>query len=201
MVTDRRAPSYPAHDTRLRIVQRLLSGAIPATVVCPVIFLDNLLRGWALPALRDQAVLCYPHRASLPVSWITLGDVARIMITLGEDPRSAGEKFVVGGPEALCGPQTAAALGHAWGREVQFQSLPVADSAARMGELFGAGEPGLCARIAADLGRIYRWYNDAEPSPFTVDMQPFLRRYPLALTSVSDWARANPLWPAADQTQ
>ncbi|KGE04976.1 SDR family oxidoreductase [Pseudohaliea rubra] len=184
---------FPAHDTRYHIIERLLASTVNATAVCPVIFLENLMRGWALPSLREHRVLSYPHADELPVSWISLADLGRIMICLGEDPAAVGRKVIVGGPEALRGRETAAALSRAWGERIGFESLPVAAFAAKMGELFAGGERSAADRIAADLEAIYRWYNDAEPSPFTVAMDDFQARYRLKLTTVYDWARQNPL--------
>jgi len=179
---------HVAHDTRHTIVERLFASSVVATVVCPVIFMENMLRGWALPALQERQVLSYPHDDELPVSWISLVDVARIMIRLANEPDAENRRFVVGGPQALRGRDTAAALSSAWGREIRFESLPVATFAQRMGELFGGGDRSSSERIAIDLQRIYSWYNTHSPSPFTVDMTNFLTRYPLAMLSVEDWA-------------
>ncbi len=181
------AKGYPAHDTRYRIVEQLLASRVAATAVCPVIFIENLLRGWALPALRERRVLRYPHAENLPVSWISLRDVARLMVTFAEDPETVGRKYVVGGPEALRGSETAAALSRAWGQTVRFESLPVETFAQEMGLLFGGGERSASERIAADLAAIYRWYNEARPSPFTVDMEALQAQYGISLTTVYQW--------------
>jgi uncharacterized protein YbjT (DUF2867 family) len=188
-----KALGYVAHDTRYHIIRRVLAARVAASAVCPVIFIENLQRAWALPALRERQLLSYPHAEALPVSWITLGDVGRIMIALGEDPAAAGQKFVVGGPQALCGPETASALSSAWGVTINFESLPIAHFAARMGQLFGDGSAAKGERIRTELERIYRWYNNASPSPFTVYMTSFLKRYPLQLTSVHRWASEHKL--------
>ncbi|GAB3312932.1 SDR family oxidoreductase [Haliea atlantica] len=184
---------HVAHDTRLRIIERLFASSVDATAVCPVIFMDNLLRGWALPSLRDRQVLSYPHNPDLPVSWICLSDVARIMLAVATDPAAVNRRLVVGGPEALRGEQTAAALGRAWGRPIRFESLPVAQFARQMGQLFAPDDPATAARIERDLAAVYRWYNESVPSPFTVDMREFLSRYSLELQTVETWAKAHPL--------
>ena len=101
---------------------------------------------------------------------------------------------MVGGPQALRGPETAALLSAAWGRQIRFESLPVAAFAERMGELFGNGDRLNSERITRDLQRVYQWYNTENPSPFTVDMAKFLARYPLALLNVKDWAMQNPIF-------
>lgn len=184
---------HVAHDTRLKIIRRLFDSPLDAVAVCPVIFMDNLLRGWALPFLRDHQILRYPHAATLPVSWICLADVARIMMAVAEDEAAVNQRFVVGGPQALRGEETAAALSRAWGKDISFESLPVEEFARHMGALFAPHEPARAARIERDLFAVYRWYNDAQPSPFTVDMSAFLARYPLSLQTVEDWARKHPL--------
>lgn len=184
---------HVAHDTRYQIIQQLLDSPVDATAVCPVIFMDNLLRGWAWPALRDRQVLSYPHAEDLPVSWICLADVARIMIRLATEAGAANQRFVVGGPEPLRGAETAAALSRAWGREIGFESLPVESFAHNMGELFAADDPVAARRIKRDLAAVYRWYNEARPSPFTVDMTGFLAHYPMPLRTVEDWARQHPM--------
>jgi len=192
-----RTTGHVSHDTRLRIVRRLLETPIDATIVCPVIFMENMLQGWALPALRDRQVLSYPHADDLAVSWISLADVARIMMTLAARSDAIDQRFVVGGPEALRGPETAAALSRAWGREIRFESLPVEQFAYRMASLLSGKDKSAPARIARDLEAVYRWYNGARPSPFTVEMKDFMRRYALSLQSVEEWARAHPVFESS----
>jgi uncharacterized protein YbjT (DUF2867 family) len=184
---------HVAHDIRLQIIRQLFDSSLDATAVCPVIFMDNLLRGWALPSLRDHQVLRYPHAPTLPVSWICLADVARIMMAVAGDEDAVNQRFIVGGPQALRGAETAAALSRAWGKDICFESLPVAEFARHMGALFAPDEPARAARIERDLRAVYRWYNEAQPSPFTVDMRAFLARYPVNLQTVEAWARKHPL--------
>ncbi|PLW83635.1 hypothetical protein CWI75_04600 [Kineobactrum sediminis] len=180
---------HVAHDNRLEIIHLLLSSGIPATAVCPVIFMENLLQDWALPQLLSRNCLWYPHGSALPVSWITLDDVARIMIRVARCDRAVGKRLVVGGPQALRGEETAAALGRAWGRDIHFESRPLEDFADAMARLFAPDSAAGQSRIHADLLRVYRWYNERQPSPFTVDMSRFLAEYPMTLTSVEEWAR------------
>ena len=115
------------------------------------------------------------------------------MVACAEDPATIGQKYIVGGPEALKGAQTAAALSRAWGQTVRFESLSIEAFAREMGSLFGGGERSAADRITADLAAIYRWYNEARPSPFTVDMKALQARYGIALTTVYQWGRGHRL--------
>ncbi|RMF11566.1 MAG: hypothetical protein D6763_02755 [Alphaproteobacteria bacterium] len=191
-----KALGFPAHDTRLRMIERLRSGPIDHVAVCPVIFMDNLLRPWALPAIQNEGVFRYPHDARLEVSWICLRDVARIMLACAGNDSLRGETLVVGGPETLRGPDVAAILSTTLGRSITFESEPTEAFAQRMGALFSRRTGQSVARTARDLARIYDWYNTSPVHPFKVDMDPTSRRLGLTLTPFSEWARAQD-WSAA----
>lgn len=182
---------FVAHDNRYAICRSLLDSGLPVTIVSPVIFMENILQAWTLPALIEKQTLCYPHARTLPVSWICLTDVARIMRLLAECEESLGRKYVVGGPRALTGPETASQLSAAWGRKIVFESRPLKDFCRAMSRLFAPQEAAVQQRIERDLMAIYRWYNERDPSPFTVDMEQFLSKYPVALTPVRKWAAGN----------
>ena len=180
---------HVAHDTRFQIISQLFESSIDSTAICPVIYLDNLLREWTLPSLRDRQALIYPHAKTLPVSWICLSDVARIMMLVATDKKAINHKFIIGGEHALRGEETAAALSSAWGRKIQFQSLSIDSFSKNMSMLFAPHDPVKAARIKRDLYSIYRWYNESSPSPLTVDMSEFLKRYNLKLSTVEMWAK------------
>jgi uncharacterized protein YbjT (DUF2867 family) len=186
---------HVAHDTRYRIIQALQSSSIRTTTVCPVIFMENLLQPWALPDLLLRNVLNYPHATQLPVSWISLVDVAKIMVALAKDERAVGKKYIIGGPQALCGAETAAALGRAWGREIRFESRPLENFTRQMGDLFGGNDALMSQRIEHDLMQVYRWYNERSPSPFTVDLSDLLEHYFAPMTTVQQWATSRNPFP------
>ncbi len=184
---------FAAHDARLEMRRRIMAAA-PAVSIQPVIYLDNLLRAWALPTLLGEGVIRYPHAEELEVCWIAQDDVADLMIAAMTRPDLAGRSITVGGPEAVRGPDLARRLGAAIGRALRFESEPVTEFAARMGRLFEAGASLESRRLSAQLARIYQWYNSAPSRPFYVDMKPVLEVLPVALTSVEQWARRQ-TWP------
>jgi len=195
LYVDDQPTGHVAHDNRFEIIQSLLACDIAVTAVCPVIFMENLLQDWTLPQLLRQRRLSYPHADTLPVSWISLKDLARIMIRLAESASAIGRKLVVGGPEALRGRDTAVALGRAWAQDIQFESRSIGEFARAMAGLFAPGNTVTQQRIQRDLRSVYNWYNERRPSPFTVDMSDFLAEYPMTLTTIDDWARDNNPFP------
>jgi uncharacterized protein YbjT (DUF2867 family) len=187
-----KARGFAAQDARFAIREKLFAGPVPCIAIQPVIYLDNLLRAWALPDIQRDGVIRYPHHAGLEVCWISEDDVARLMIAACFRPDLAGRRFNVGGRDALCGPDLARRIGAAIGRPLRFETLPVDQFADRMAAVFGGGEALDRDTLVASLSRIYDWYNSSPVRPFYVDMGPVLAELPIALESVEQWALRQP---------
>lgn len=180
---------YRGHDVRFLMRERLAASGVPLTVLCPVVFMGNLLRGWAFPHIADHDRFVYPHGADLEVSWICQEDLAALMLAAAERPELAGRVLMVGGPQALRGADVAATLSEVSGRPIEFVSQSIADFCAAMrAQVKGATEVER-ERMISELERIYRWYNESPDKPFKVDMQPVLKLLPVRLTPLRDWAR------------
>lgn len=184
-----RPNGFTAHDTRLAMIEALARTRLSYVALCPVLFMDNLLKDWALPSIRARQVVRYPLARETRASWICLDDVAALAQAAAEVPRLSRERLVVGGPEALTGDETAAALSRALGTPCAFESLDVPTFAAEMATLFAPKTGVDAATIADALVRVYTWYNTALERPFQVDMAPVLARLPVTLTPLEDWAR------------
>ena len=180
---------YAAHDVRLQMRQALGVTGVPLICIQPVVFMDNLLRGWAFPHIADEDRFLYPHDPSLQVSWLCQDDLAALMVAAAERPHLAGQRFAVGGPQPLRGNEVAAALTVAAGRKIRFESQSVEAFCASMEVLMRSRLGPERTRMLEELGNIYRWYNSGIEKPFWVDMAPVLRHLPVTLTSFSDWAR------------
>ena len=187
MIVKDRPLGFAAHDARYEMRRRIMANA-PAISIEPVIYLDNLLRGWAAPSIFQEDVVCYPHTETLDVSWIAQEDAADLMIAAMTRPALAGRSFTVGGREAVRGPELARRLGAAIERPLRFESEPVDAFALRMASLFEGVASLERERLAGELKRIYAWYNTSPERPFCVDMAPVLETLPVALTSIEAWA-------------
>lgn len=179
---------FDAHDVRLEMIHALGASGSPLTCIQPVIYMGNLLRGWAWPHIARNDRFVYPHRADLEVCWICQEDVAAFMVEALARPQLAGRRITVGGPQVLRGPDVAAILSRVTGREIVFESQPVDEFCARMRRVFDGVATLEAERLVGELGRIYRWYNEAPERPFYVDMEPVLRELPVPLTSFEQWA-------------
>lgn len=191
-----RLMGYAAHDVRFRMRLALMASRVPVVTLAPVVFMDNLLRGWAFPAIVDEGCFRYAHLPELEVSWVCQADLASLMLSAAARPELGGEVFRVGGPETLRGEEVAHRLSVAAGRPIRFESQSVDAFCEGMRPQVSRHPPAEAARLLEALGRIYRWYNEGAERPFTVDMTPVLEQLPVTLTPFSDWA-AHQRWSRA----
>lgn len=179
---------FAAHDVRLQMREALEASGVPVISLQPVVFMDNLLRGWAFPHIADRSRFVYPHGSNLEVCWICQEDLAALMLAAAARPGLAGRHIAVGGPAPLRGTDVAAALSQASGREVVFESQSVEAFCSAMEVLMQSRAPEERSRMIRELGNIYRWYNTSAERPFFVDMAPVLRELPVRLTSFAEWS-------------
>ncbi|ORY10508.1 hypothetical protein BCR34DRAFT_485578 [Clohesyomyces aquaticus] len=184
-----------AQDDRREMRRLLRDSGVPVISIQPVVYLDNLLEGWALPPIRDRNTVVYCHKPTLEVSWICHHDVAQLMMAAMQRPELAGRDFPVGGPETVRLEQLAEKLSRAWGRDLDYECQTVPDFCDKISvTMQGRGlETG---RIVVQMFKAYTYYNEAEDEPFNIDMGPVLKELPVSLTSIEDWAkrRSPPGW-------
>ena len=189
---------YMAQDARVDMRARILASGVPAVIVQPVVFLDNLLKAWCWPGILAEGRIVYPHAETLDVTWICHDDIADLMIAAMTRPHLAGRIFAIGGGETVRGPQLAAKLSRAWRRKLTFHSLGVEDYAARMYQVFSRTTNIDADRLVGELIRNYRRYNESPDRPFHIDMAPVLKELPVTLCTIEDWAARQALppdWP------
>ncbi|EXF75910.1 hypothetical protein CFIO01_00395 [Colletotrichum fioriniae PJ7] len=180
-------------ETRRILREEVKGSGVALVSIQPGVFLDNLLEGWALPRLRDEGRIVYCHKPDLEVSWISLDNLALLMVAaLARDPAELdGRNIVVGGPETVKLSQLAEKLGRAWGRKVGFENQTVDQFSEEMAAaLKSQMQSGKELEVVVDeTRRAYTWYNDAEEKPFKVDMAPVLEELKVSLTGIEDWGR------------
>lgn len=181
---------FAGHDVRLSMVDALGQAGVPMVVFNPVVFMGNLLRGWAYPGIAQRSCFEYPHEADLEVSWVCQEDLASLMIAAAQRPDLGGRRFAVGGPETLRGADVARALGRVLSRPIEFVPQEIDAFCAAIRPQLRIADAALREHMLNELARIYRWYNASPERPFKVDMQPTLDALPVALTRFEDWAAA-----------
>lgn len=97
----------PFVDGRVRLAQALPA----ATVVGPAFaYMENLAIPTSARRIRDDRELAYPVPSDYPMPWLAAADLAEVIADVLDDPHPQ-KRQLVAGPEALTGPEAAAAFG------------------------------------------------------------------------------------------
>ena len=188
-----------AYGVNTAAINALWRTGMPATVFGSVLFMDNLLTGWAFDSIVRDGKYIYPHNPFLQANWISLDDVAKFMIAALDRPDLEGAWLNIGGPERLTGFDVAERLTEAVGRPVEFQPCAPAQFGKRLADAFGdqlsAEQHAVLSSRIADF---YIYNNFAPTKPFVVDMAPVLARIPLRLETLREWAQRQD-WRLSDK--
>ncbi|KAF2098067.1 NAD(P)-binding protein [Rhizodiscina lignyota] len=179
-----------AQEDRREMRRLLRESGVPVVSIQPVVYLDNLLEGWALPPIRDRNTVVYCHKPELDASWICHHDVAQLMMAAMERPNLAGRNFACGGPETVRLEQLTAKLSKAWNRKLDYENQTVADFCDKISQTM-QGRGLETERIISQMFKAYTYYNEAPDHPFNIDMRPVLAELPVTLTPIEEWARTH----------
>jgi uncharacterized protein YbjT (DUF2867 family) len=180
----------PTYDYAIAMENAFAESGVPLTVFRAVLFMDNLLTNWARPFIVNEGRYVYPHRAGLAANWICLDDVARFMIAALDRPDLEGARVVIGGPERLFPEDVARILSDTLGRPVRYDPCTPEEFSANLVKAFGDDfPPSMREATLKGIAQFYRFNNEASFNPFAVDMEPVLKRIPLKLETMREWAK------------
>jgi uncharacterized protein YbjT (DUF2867 family) len=178
------------YDMAVAMENAFAESGVPLTVFRPVLFMDNLLTNWARPFIVHEGRYVYPHRPSLEANWISLDDVGKFMIAALDRPDLEGQRIVIGGPEQLVPPQVAEILSEVLGRPVRYDLCTPEKFAVNLVKAFGDDFPERArAPTISRIAEFYHFNNDSPIHPFKVDMAPVLKRIPIQMETLRDWAQ------------
>jgi uncharacterized protein YbjT (DUF2867 family) len=178
-----------AQDDRVDIRRILRETGLPVISIQPVVFLDNLLEGWAYPPIADRQTIVYCHKPDLKVSWICHHDIALLMIAAMDRPDLGGRNIAVGGPETVRLAELAEKLSRAWERPMAYENQTVDDFCDKISVAMRE-RAGLDAdRVISQMHKAYTFYNESPEEPFNVDMGPVLKELPAKLTPIEEWGK------------
>ena len=181
-------------------VNALFRTGAPATVLAPVIFMDNLLTDWARPFIINEKRYVYPHHPKLAANWICLDDVARCMIAVMDRPDMEGSWLNIGGPEKILPHQVAEILSDVLGETIRYDPCTPAEFGEYLVRAFGdniqSEHADLYKQFTTDF---YAFTNQTTLRPFEVDIDFQFNRIPLKLQTLSEWAKTQD-WQGTEQT-
>ncbi len=171
-------------------INKIWAQGVPATVFGGVLFMDNLLTDWARPLLVDERRYIYPHAPHVEANWISLDDVAKIMIAALDRPDLIGAWMNIGGPEKLTGPMVTEILSDVLGYKLEYAPCSPEHFAEILAEAVGyEGGPEERKAFLAYFSDFYHYNNTSPTKPFSVNTDYMLERLPeVKLESMSEWA-------------
>ncbi|WP_109506888.1 SDR family oxidoreductase [Nocardioides speluncae] len=187
-----RIPAEPteaaAFETRRVAEEIVLGGPVPAVVLRPSLYLENLLAPGVVDGVTNAGVLAYPLPAVTPVSWVSHADLGRgIAVALAEEADDlVGQTLDIGGPD-LVGADLAAAVAAAAGKPLRFEPLDPA--------IFEQGLAGfLGADAAAGVAGLYHWVGRDPETAVMSGGTDGLKKLGVTPTSAADWSARQHAW-------
>jgi uncharacterized protein YbjT (DUF2867 family) len=178
-----------AHDGRRAIEKAMEESGMEYVVIRSMVFMDNLTRFWSKPSITNNNIFAYPCSSELKISWVCLEDVAKFMVASLSSSSMKADKIYVGGPEILLGKDVAEKFSKVLDREIIFKSLEPQNFAGAMSKLVTGSEVYEDQSIYAGMAAFYNWYNQQNPSPLAVDMNPLYKSLNVNPTYFEDWIK------------
>src|SRR5260221_5986585 len=159
------------HFNSKYLVEKHIAGlGIPYTISAPASFMENIVAPWSIGALR-QGTYAFPMPPKRVIQLVALADIGAFVPALIERREQVfGKRFDLAGDE-LFGEEQAKILGHAVGRPINYQEIPIA--AAR--------------QQSADVALMFEWFDRVGAD---ADIAALRRDFPeVRWHGFADWAR------------
>lgn len=200
-IPERGPGDYGIYSANTEGLNALFRSGVPATVLGPILFMDNLLTDWARPFIVNEDRYVYPHQPHLAANWISLDDVAKCMIACLDRPDLEGSWLNLGGPERIEPPKVAEILSETLGRPIKYDPCTpeefgeyLVSAFAKSGDVPEAYADAYKARVA----EFYAFNNSSPLKPFEVDIDFQMNRLPVELETLSQWC-ARQDWTASTE--
>jgi uncharacterized protein YbjT (DUF2867 family) len=166
---------FPLRNAKRTVEAYLKLSGLGYTILRPGFFMEV----WLSPAVgfdAPNAKVTVYGAGTNPISWIALGDVAEFAVRSLADPAARNAILELGGPAPLSPGQVIATFERAHGRSFDVVHVP---AEALLNQQAAAADP-----MQQSFTGLMRCYANGDP----IDMRPTLRAFPVALTSVEQYA-------------
>lgn len=158
----------------------VLNSGVPAVVLRPTVYLQNLQQPHSLAAIKEQGVFAYPIKADRKVSWTALEDQATLAIAAMTAENVTGKSFDIASPEAVTGDEITALLSKKIGREVRYVALEPQEFGKGLAQFFGAD-------AGKAIAELYEATDQLPANGAVINLEPIQTALPVKLTPVSEW--------------
>lgn len=157
-------------QSKAQVEEHLRASGLTYTILRPVYFMENWL---TIKEMLDQGFLAWPSNPSTKLQQIAVDDIGFFAADAFHHPERWKNRAVEIAGDDLTWEESAATLGEAVGRRIEYRQIPWQAFEQRMGP---------------DLTKMFRWFED---HPTTMDI-PKLREIHPKLLTFKDWLKT---WP------
>jgi len=164
-----RGTGIPHFENKCRVEETVRRAAFPSyTILRPVFFMENFASPWFLPALKEGK-LAVGVRPDTVLQMIAVQDIGKYAFRAFErsEEMNRAEVDIAGDQHTM--PETAAILGKAMGRDVQFVRTPIEE----------------VRKWSPDYAAMLEWFDRAG---YDVDIPALEKRFGIRPTSLREWA-------------
>lgn len=134
---DNKTIQYPIFKVIHRLEEYLFASKLKAIMICPPLYLDNLLAPWIQPLIYEQMVVSYPLQADLKINWSSYENVARSVVAALERPQLAGKRLEVAGIEATSGREIAQCIADQLKQDICYDAVDPQTFGTRVSSILG----------------------------------------------------------------
>lgn len=176
--------SVEIFESRRLATDALLTSDVPAVVLCPPVYLENLLTPGMVRAGEDGLTVSYPLAAEHRVAWLSHDDLAAITAAALSNDDVVGAVLGIGGADVVTGTELAAAFSAVLDEAVAYQALPV--------DMFEHGlAAAMGAQPAARVAATYRWLDETIAANLYDGVPAEVEQtFGVRLTPLRDWIAA-----------
>lgn len=176
----------PGEDMKLDIRDYLKNSGVDYVIIEPTIYMENMMGPFCAPFVKNEKKLAYPTPEAMPIGWIASRDVSAFVVEAIYNSKLKADTFQISGMENLRGNELADRFSKGVGEKIMYYPQP----AKEFGEILKpfVGEAG-----AAGVVSFYESLQNATeyPPKFTPGMSEILKKLPVQMTSLEQWAKDN----------
>lgn len=169
---------FPLQAAKRRVEEHLKSSGLTYAILQPTFFMEV----WLSPALGFDAANAKAQiygSGENKISWISYKDVAKFAVASLDNAEARNAVIELGGPEALSPLEVVRAFEELQGRKFDVQNVP---EEALKEQRESASDP-----LQQSFAGLMLYYSQGQ----IIDMRKTLQKFPVQLTSITDYARAS----------
>jgi uncharacterized protein YbjT (DUF2867 family) len=169
---------FPLQTAKRAVEEQLKSSGVNYTILQPTCFMEI----WLSPALGFDAVNAKAQiygSGENKISWISYKDVAKFAVASLDNPEARNAVIELGGPQGLSPLEVVGIFEELQGRRFEIQRVPE--------EVLREQKKNASDPLQQSFAGLMLYYSEGSD----IDMRETLRKFPVQLTSVKDYAQAS----------